>query len=155
MQTISRYAFIWSAQHGRLLAAVADDHGAAFRRVIDALGLPAERIVIETPVVASRQADLLSFVLRNYRQNGFRVAVNVDSMEQWRRLRGVVRADFVKIDASALDGGSSPADALSPSFEVWEHTRIVVKRVETVQPWPAGVLVQGFAYGAAVPRGPR
>ena len=43
--------------HGRLLAAVSGDHGAAFRKVVDALGLPPERIVIETPLAASSQPD--------------------------------------------------------------------------------------------------
>lgn len=138
--------------HGRLLAAVADDHGAAFRRIADVLGLPAERIVIETPAVASRQADLLSFVLRNYRHNGFRVAVNVESVAQWRALAGVVRADFVKIDASVLEDGGSAADALARLGESAGNARLIVKRAETARPWPVGVLVQGFAHGAPAPR---
>ena len=33
--------------HNRLLAAVADDHGAAFRRALQSLGLPLDRFVIQ------------------------------------------------------------------------------------------------------------
>lgn len=135
--------------HGRLLAAVADDHGAAFRRVADALEMPPERIVIETPVVASRQADLLSFVLRNYRRNGFRVAVNVESVEQWAVLSGVVGADFVKIDAAALNAEDDPIGAMGRLDALAGGARIIVKRVGTVpnHDWLRGALVQGFAYG--------
>lgn len=140
--------------HGRLLAAVAGDHGAAFRRVVDALGFAPERIVIEAPVVASRQTDLLSFVLRNYRQNGFRVAVNVESPAQWRALSGVVPADFVKIDAAALRAEGDAATASDRLREQAGAAMVVVKRVEAepVAPWPSGVLVQGFAYGAPFAR---
>ena len=135
--------------HGRLLASVGDDHGAAFRRVVDAIGLPPARIVIETPLVASRQADLLSFVLRNYRHNGFRVAVNVESPAQWRRLAAMVPADFVKIDAASLPGDDDAAKALERLREHAGSATVVVKRIEagTTQPWPHGVLVQGFAWG--------
>lgn len=134
--------------HGRLLAAVDDDHGAVFRRIADALGLPAERIVIETPVVASRHADLLAFVLRNYRQNGFRVAVNVESEAQWRRLSGVVNADFVKIDAATLADGDAGTETLLRLSEGARPARVIVKRTETPRRWPQEVFVQGFAYAS-------
>lgn len=68
--------------HGRLLAAVAGDHGAYFRRCLAAAGLSSARVVIETPVAASAQTDLLAFILGNYRRNGFKVAVKVDSAAQ-------------------------------------------------------------------------
>lgn len=141
--------------HGRLLASVAADHGAAFGRVVDAMGLPADRIVIETPVVASRQADLLSFVLRNYCHNGFRVAVNVETVAQWRTLAGVVRADFVKIDAATLQADGRGVAALDELHAIAGSARVVVKRVEAVPAatWPPGVLVQGFAYGVPTTTG--
>ncbi|BAL25545.1 EAL domain-containing protein [Azoarcus sp. KH32C] len=135
--------------HGRLLAAVAGDHGAAFRKVIDALGLPPERIVIEAPAVASRQIDLLSFVLRNYRHNGFQVAVNVESVAQWQRLSAVVPAQFVKIDAATLLEDSAAQRLFDRLHESVVPPTVIVKRMESVGDgeWPAGVLVQGFGYG--------
>ncbi|QTQ38341.1 EAL domain-containing protein [Aromatoleum petrolei] len=136
--------------HGRLLAAVAGDHGAAFRRVIDALGFPPARIVIEAPIVASRQADLLNFVLRNYRENAFRVAVNVESAAQWRALSEIVPADFIKIGAAALQVDGDAGEALDALRARAGSARVIVTRVEDralVSP-PQGALAQGFAYGA-------
>ncbi len=140
--------------HGRLLAAVSADHGAAFRKVGDALGLDAERIVIETPLAASRQPDLLAFVLRNYRSNGFRVAVNVASAAQWRQLAGLVPAHYVKIDGEALLGAGDAGVELERLAAQREGTTVVVKRLDDRFPaaLPAGVLVQGFAYGRPAPR---
>ncbi|NMG28925.1 EAL domain-containing protein [Aromatoleum evansii] len=136
--------------HGRLLAAVAGDHGAAFRKVVDALGFPPERIVIEAPIVASRQADLLSFVLRNYRQNGFRVAVNLESVAQWQTLAGSVPVDFIKIGTAALQAEADVGEALDALRARAGSARVIVTRVENralVNP-SRGVLAQGFAYGA-------
>ena len=82
--------------HGRLLAAVSDDHGRAFRRAVDALGVSPERIVIEIPAAASRQPELLHLVLRNYRYNGFRVAVNLDSPAHWPAI-ALSAPEFVKL----------------------------------------------------------
>ena len=137
--------------HGRLLAAVGEDHGAAFRRVVDALGLAAGRIVIETPVAASRQQDLLAFVLRNYRLNGFRVAVNVESLAQWRSLGGVLSADYVKIDGERLLGElyaeqrhrTAGLDLLR-GWGTLIATRLEHKVDAALLP---GIRVQGFAYG--------
>ncbi|MBD5803149.1 EAL domain protein [Azoarcus sp. Aa7] len=136
--------------HGRLLAAVAGDHGAAFRKVIDALGFPPGRIVIEAPVVASRQADLLSFVLRNYRHNGFRVAVNVESVAQWHALSGIVPADFIKIGTAALHAEGDAREALDALQARAGSARVIATRVEdrASSAVPPGVLAQGFAYGA-------
>jgi len=130
------------------------DHGAAFRKVVDALGFPPERIVIEAPVVASRQADLLSFVLRNYRHHGFRVAVNVESVAQWRALSSIVPAEFIKIDATAVSLDRGAATELDHLRALAGTAAVIVKRVEAVpaKPWPQGVLVQGFAYGAPFAR---
>ncbi|NMG74493.1 EAL domain-containing protein [Aromatoleum diolicum] len=144
--------------HGRLLAAVSSDHGAAFRKVVDALGLPPERIVIEAPVVAARQADLLSFVLRNYRHHGFRVAVNVESMRQWQKLSATVPAQFIKIDATVLladgDGDGGGATALDRLRAHAGSATVVVKRLEAAVPWgwPRGVLAQGFSCGVPAVR---
>ncbi|NMG44418.1 EAL domain-containing protein [Aromatoleum toluvorans] len=140
--------------HGRLLAAVAGDHGAAFRKVVDALGFAPERIVIEAPVVASRQADLLSFVLRNYRHNGFRVAVNIESVAQWQALSGSVPTDFIKIGASVLAAEDDGPAALERLRTRAGSARVIVTRVEEkpAVAWPSGALAQGHAYGAPVAR---
>ncbi|MGL1834358.1 EAL domain-containing protein [Rhodocyclaceae bacterium SMB388] len=136
--------------HGRLLATVTSDHGAAFRRVVDALGLPPERIVIETPLAASEQVDLLAFVLRNYRQNGFRVAVNVESEAQWRALSTTVLAQYIKIDGAKLIANDGAQQELARLAEQSSHAQIIVTRLDApleVDRSIGNVWLQGYAYG--------
>lgn len=138
--------------HGRLLAAVDDDHGAYFRRTLAAFGMAPEQVVIETPTSASHQTELLAFVLRNYRNNGFRVAVNVDSAAQWQLISSRVDTDFVKIDSRCVvAGGATDSAGLD-----WLHTlkgkaTLILTRLENRlaphQLRPA-TWVQGFAYGS-------
>lgn len=162
LSTVEGDGLLFLNVHGRLLATVSSDHGAAFRKVVDALGLPPARIVIETPLAASSQPDLLAFVLRNYRNNGFQVAINVESPEQWRTLCIGVPAQFVKIDGARLlqaEDWRARADGMAA---VRDQVRIVVTRLEHELdgPLPEQVCVQGHAYGlpaarAASPRARR
>ncbi|WP_341646349.1 EAL domain-containing protein [Thauera sp. SDU_THAU2] len=140
--------------HGRLLAAVAGDHGAAFRKVLDALGLPPERVVIETPLEASSQPELLGFVLRNYRNNGFQVAINVDSPAQWQWLASRVPAQFVKIDSARLLFADDWRSRLDWLEGLREGATIVATRLERKleSDLPDGLLLQGYAYGLPVRR---
>ena len=143
--------------HGRLLAAVGDDHGRAFRRVVDALGVRPDKIVIETPVEASSQPDLLAFVLRNYRSNGFRVAVNVDSVLQWQDIASLVHPHFVKIDSRKLGSGEEARARLAWLHSLREDASVIVTRIEgAAQDYQVGAtLRQGHALGrpAASPVG--
>lgn len=135
--------------HGRLLATVEADHGRAFRRVVEALGADPARIVIETPLAASLQPDLLAFVLRNYRQHGFQVAVNVESPAQWQAIAGVVRPQFVKIDGRGLGIGFDFQERLRWLDALREEAGLIVTRLEQplpLQPAP-GLWLQGYAYG--------
>lgn len=142
--------------HGRLLAAVDKDHGAYFRRALAALGIAPEQVVIETPTSASHQTDLLAFVLRNYRNNGFRVAVNVDSAAQWQLIASRVGTDFVKIDSrSVIDGAPGGSAGLDWLHALMGNATLVLTHLENRlaenQPRPA-TWVQGFAYGRPTPR---
>ncbi|ATE62495.1 signaling protein [Thauera sinica] len=137
--------------HGRLLAAVSEDHGAAFRKVLDALGLPPDRIVIETPVSASSQPDLLTFVLRNYRLNGFCTAVNLASPAQWKALSQVVPAHYVKIRGDTLTpGDEGHAETLQSIAQ--KATVVVTRLEEKTTALPASALAQGYAYGLPAQR---
>ncbi|PKO82720.1 MAG: signaling protein [Betaproteobacteria bacterium HGW-Betaproteobacteria-13] len=135
--------------HGRLLAAVDADHGAAFRRVVDALGIAAGRIVIETPVSASSQPDLLNFVLRNYRQNGFQVAVNVESPAQWQALAAASHAQYIKVDGSKLIAESDAPERIRWFASLRGAATPILTRLESqlAQDWVEHCLVQGDAYG--------
>jgi EAL domain-containing protein (putative c-di-GMP-specific phosphodiesterase class I) len=137
--------------HGRLLATVGDDHGKAFRRVVDAMKVDPARVVIETPLMASGQPDLLAFVLRNYQTNGFKVAVNVESATQWQLISSVVQPDFVKIDGRSLGSGKEDPVRLHRLAEL-AGTGLIVTRLEqplSLPPAP-GLWLQGHAYGHPV-----
>ena len=98
--------------HDRLLTAVADLHGRAFKRVLDSLGIPTSRIVIELPPAASAHPSLLAHVIANYRLAGFQVAINPQSFAEAERALALARIDFVRLDVRRLQafdpGGHSP-----------------------------------------------
>ena len=113
-----------------------------------------ERIVIETPLAASSQPELLAFVLRNYRNNGFQVAINVDSPMQWQALSSLVPAQFVKIDSARLFIADDWRARLEWLATLRERADIVVTRLERKLDGalPEGVHLQGHAYGLPAQR---
>ncbi|MBN8440674.1 MAG: EAL domain-containing protein [Thauera sp.] len=159
-RTVHALNFITSVQddsllflnvHGRLLAAVSEDHGAAFRKVLDALGLPPDRVVIEAPAAASHQPDLLAFVLRNYRLNGFRTAINLESLAQWQALSQVVPAQYVKVRTDVVSSAAPTEREVLNAIA--QKARLVVTRVDDKRAaLPASALVQGYAWGLPAQR---
>jgi EAL domain-containing protein (putative c-di-GMP-specific phosphodiesterase class I) len=115
--------------HDRLLSAVSSNHGYAFQRILDALGLPIARIVLLLPPVTARQDWLLSYVADNYRRNGFRFAVNVDSARQGLHLLERVRPDVLRLDARELRDTDGIVTLLERARET--RTRVVFRRLET------------------------
>jgi len=91
--------------HDRLLSAVSSNHGMAFRRILDSLGLPLARIVLQLPAVNARQNWMLNYVADNYRRNGFRISVKVASAGQLPSVLGHARVDSVRI--ASLQGAGS------------------------------------------------
>lgn len=83
--------------HDRLLSAVSSNHGLAFRRILDALGLPVDQVVLQLPAVNARQNWMLNYVADNYRRNGFRIAVKVGSASQLQSVLGHASVDAVRI----------------------------------------------------------
>lgn len=141
--------------HGRLLAAVSEDHGRTFRRLLEALQLKPRRIVIETPEAANQDRTLLAFVLSNYRLNGFGVAANTAGLVDLENLLHVVRPDYVKIDTrhlrrhEQLDAAVALAreHGVKPLF-----TRIENSDVRDYLAAQPGVLLQGLALAAPAER---
>ena len=88
--------------HDRLLSAVSSNHGHAFRRILDALELPLSRVVLQLPVATPQQGWLLNYVSDNYRRNGFRFAVNVDSAADAIAVLDRLRPDVFKLDTRVL-----------------------------------------------------
>lgn len=85
--------------HGRLLAAVAADHGKAFHRAVVALGLSPEQFVIQVPSTANDDLGLLLFVVNNYRRNGFAVAVQASDPAEAGALLVHAKPAYLKLDA--------------------------------------------------------
>ena len=118
--------------HERLLGAVSSNHGHAFQRILDALGLPIERIVLQLPLATPNQRWLLNYVADNYRRNGFRLALNAASPAQALELLPRLRPQVVKLDARHLGGVDAPAGLATLLAACADAgTQAVFKRVET------------------------
>jgi EAL domain-containing protein (putative c-di-GMP-specific phosphodiesterase class I) len=134
--------------HGRLLAAVREDHGHTFRDALDRFGMDPPRIVIETPESANTERALLALVLSNYRLNGFAVAANTTGLADMESLLRMVRPDFVKIDARQTPTPESMRRVVALARD--SGTRPIFMRVESgeqrdfLQTLP-DVLLQGWA----------
>jgi EAL domain-containing protein (putative c-di-GMP-specific phosphodiesterase class I) len=121
-------ADLFLSVHDRLLAAVDGNHGAAFRRILDGLGLPVERIVLQLPAVKPNQGWLLSQVADNYRRNGFRIAVNTANAAEALDLLGLVWPDVIKVDAREVLDEAVTLRLLQLAQEL--EIRIIFKRLE-------------------------
>lgn len=142
--------------HARLLAAVDSNHGIAFRRILDALELPHDQIVLQLPLVTPSQGWLLHYVADNYRRNGFRLAVNAANPAQARELMDRVRPDVIKVDIRDVKDEVLAVQLLAEAAR--RSVRVVFKRVEnkaslaTLERLAASanmaVHAQGFLWGA-------
>ena len=117
--------------HDRLLSAVSSNHGHAFRRILDALELPLSRVVLQLPVATPQQGWLLNYVSDNYRRNGFRFAVNVDSAADAVGILDRLRPDVFKFDTRVLHDTEGVLALLQRTREA--GVSVVFKRIETDQ----------------------
>jgi EAL domain-containing protein (putative c-di-GMP-specific phosphodiesterase class I) len=115
--------------HDRLLSAVSSNHGHAFQRILNALGLPIGRIVLQLPAVTPNQGWLLNYVADNYRRNGFRLAVNCASPHEAIGLLDRLHPDVFKLDARDLGDGAAAAELLAICAAA--GIRVVFKRLDT------------------------
>jgi EAL domain-containing protein (putative c-di-GMP-specific phosphodiesterase class I) len=122
-------ADLFVSVHDRLLSAVSSNHGYAFKRILAALGLPREQIVLQLPAVTESRRWLLNYVADNYRRNGFRLALNVGSIAEAAELLDRVRPAAIKIDVGAMhyDSGLESLLLLAQAGAA----RVIVKRVES------------------------
>lgn len=121
-------ADLYLSVHDRLLSAVSSNHGHAFKRILEALGLPIARIVLQLPATSAQQGWLLNYVADNYRRNGFRLALNASSAQQALSMLGQLNPDSIKLDAR--DQGDAALTELLALAQV-KGTRLIFKRVET------------------------
>lgn len=134
--------------HDRLLEAVADHHGQAFREMLRLLAFPPRQVVIEIPHTANDNRRLLALAAANFRNNGFAVALNVQQPAALPALLRVVQADYAKIDARSI----ADPESLRPLLDSARAggTQLVCTRVGTPEQRVAlgtlpGLLLQGNA----------
>lgn len=126
--------------HGRLLSAVSSNHGHAFRRILDALELPVERVVLQLPATTPQQNWLLGYVADNYRRNGFRFSTHASSAAEGSALLDRVRPDIVRYDARHARDWEGLAQLLAQAAE--RGTRVLFHHTEGA---PALAALQGIA----------
>lgn len=139
--------------HNRLLAAVADDHGAAFRRAVQALGLPQARMVIQVPASANDNLPLLLQVVGNYRRNGFAVSLQAKDPAEAGALMAHARPDWLKLDMRRLWTDRQLAGLRASAADA--GITLIGRRIDSAQALArlcaAGIeLGQGSHAGAAV-----
>lgn len=124
-------ADLYLSVHARLLAAVDGGHGTAFSRVLAALDLPREKIVLQLPGSIEHPDWLLRYVADNYRGNGFRIAVNATDARHALQLAESVRPEVVKLDAREVAHEERVLLLLDTCNTL--GMRVVFKRVENRQ----------------------
>jgi EAL domain-containing protein (putative c-di-GMP-specific phosphodiesterase class I) len=130
-QPAAQGADLFLSVHNRLLSAVSSNHGYAFRRILDTLELPVERIVLQLPLVRSPQRWLLGYVTDNYKRNGFRMAFNLDTPALAGELIARAPPAAIKVAADAVGDDEALARLLALACD--NGVQLVVKRVETAQ----------------------
>lgn len=121
-------ADLYLSVHGRLLGAVSGNHGMAFKRILDGLGLPVGTVVLQLPAVAAHQGWLLTYVADNYRMNGFRFAVTVDHPTEALQLMERVRPAVIKIDAEKIIDIDAAAALLAAAQSV--ASRVIFQHLQ-------------------------
>ena len=84
--------------------------------------------------------------------NGFRTAVNLESLAQWKALSAVVPAHFVKIRGEARCSGDNEGGDEAILQAIRNRAPLVLTRLEHKTVAPADALVQGYAYGLPAQR---
>lgn len=114
--------------HERLLAAVHSNHGAVFRHILDGLGLPVGRVLLQLPQASADRHWAIGYVVDNYRRNGFRIATNArDIVEAGRQLEQL-RPELLRIDSHATGTVEQLADLIEHASA--QHVRLLLSRVD-------------------------
>ncbi|PTQ83344.1 EAL domain-containing protein (putative c-di-GMP-specific phosphodiesterase class I) [Nitrosospira multiformis] len=119
----------------RLLESVKDDHGQAFKRILDIIGVETSRVIIEIPAEVNRNWKLLKHVISNYRSHGYRIAINHnDAGDDWvAELASLypLYPDVVRLEASVLQrlGDAGPLVDVIHRFDA----QVLFREIETAR----------------------
>ncbi|RFC32605.1 MAG: EAL domain, c-di-GMP-specific phosphodiesterase class I (or its enzymatically inactive variant) [Candidatus Nitrotoga sp. MKT] len=120
--------------HPELLVAV-NSHGKIFERVLHNHSLPTDKVVIEINESAVSQDDLLNDAIANYRERGYKIAID-DFGKEHSNINRLCKfsPDYVKLDTSII--------------HLAEHNnrmqRILPKLVEIINELGAEVIIEGI-----------
>jgi EAL domain-containing protein (putative c-di-GMP-specific phosphodiesterase class I) len=143
---------LYLSVHSRLLAAVASNHGMAFRHILDVLELPHQQIVLQLPLIGPAQRWVLTHVADNYRHNGFRIGVNATTVAQAVDLLTRIRPDAIKLDCSpAIERREVELYLALLAMAREQNCQVIMKRIETVTHYqalqhPCATGTPGFPY---------
>ncbi|MBC3832733.1 EAL domain-containing protein [Undibacterium amnicola] len=119
---------LYLSVHNRLLVAVAGNHGAAFRRVLESLEVPQHKIILQLPMITASQRWVLTHVAENYRRNGFRLGTNARSVDEALDHLSRIRPASIKLDIDSVRDAASFDFLLSKAAEI--HCQIIVRKIE-------------------------
>jgi len=122
-------ADLYLSVHARLLSAVDSNHGMSFRHVLDVLGLPYRKIILQLPMIQPDQTWIAHYVADNYRRNGFRLAINVADVRQGLAQLTQIRPDVIKVDVRELYDEAAALELLLAAHS--SDVSVVFKRVES------------------------
>lgn len=128
-QPAAQSADLFVNVHARLLATVPGNHGNTFRRILASLELPHERVILQMPAVTHDQNWILNVVAENYCINGFRIAVNANSVREALILLDHVRPEAIKLDVRQII--DFPATVALLKEAATRNIQIIFKRAET------------------------
>jgi EAL domain-containing protein (putative c-di-GMP-specific phosphodiesterase class I) len=141
-------ALLFLNVHEGLISAVDDNHGSAFRKVVDALGFSPNRIVIELPISLVKDTKRLHFVLQNYRLNSLEVAINIDSIADLQGSSERAQVHYIKIARHLLQSGSDLSGDIEQLKSTSSEANIVItKNLDPLTFHDSQILVQGEFYG--------
>ena len=83
--------------HERLLHAVPHGHGTFFRQVLELIGVPPARIIIDIPRLQSSDVHWLRRVVGSYQSAGFGVAIAVSSALQAKLYATLLRPQWIRL----------------------------------------------------------
>ncbi|HEY1059508.1 MAG TPA: hypothetical protein VGE55_12335 [Limnobacter sp.] len=81
----------------RFFTSVVDNHGKAFRTLIESLGLGPAHFVIQVVANAATDLSTLAFAADNYRRNGFMTGLHAHSALEANSLIAQIRPDFLSV----------------------------------------------------------
>jgi EAL domain-containing protein (putative c-di-GMP-specific phosphodiesterase class I) len=116
--------------HGRLLAAIAQDHGHTFRDMLDALGLSPTPIVLQLPETATYDAELAGELIQSYRKYGFGIALQASGTPLALARMAAHQPDVMKVDVRTLGQAAQQVPELLRAAEN-AAIQLVFTRIDT------------------------